>query len=107
MPDTAFVRGAEEDAEWDQGGSTPTSGPDDMGGMPDLVADGRTGLLAPSGDVEALAGHVVRLLQEPERARALALAGQESVLSHFGVERLVQDMESLYTTVLKAKGIRV
>ena len=76
-----------------------------VGGMPDLVADERTGLLAPSGDVEALACCVVRVLCEPEWARSLALAGQESVLARFGVERLVGDMESLYTTLLKEKGI--
>ena len=78
-----------------------------VGGMPDLVADGRTGLLAPSGDVEALARRVVQVLREPQWARTLALAGQESVLARFGVGRLVSDMESLYTSVLEEKGIFV
>jgi glycosyltransferase involved in cell wall biosynthesis len=75
-----------------------------VGGIPDLVADGRTGLLAPSGDVVALADHVVQVLTEPEQARALAVAGQQDVLSRFGVERLVQEMEALYTTLLEEKG---
>jgi glycosyltransferase involved in cell wall biosynthesis len=78
-----------------------------VGGMPDLVADGRTGLLAPSGDVVALADHVVRLLCAPELARSLALAGQEDVLARFGVQRLVRDMEDLYARELEGKGIRV
>jgi glycosyltransferase involved in cell wall biosynthesis len=78
-----------------------------VGGMPDVVSDGRTGLLAPSGDAKALADCVVRVLCEPDWARALALAGQESVLARFGLERLVRNMEALYTTVLEEKGIRV
>jgi glycosyltransferase involved in cell wall biosynthesis len=60
--------------------------------------------LAPSGDVVALADHVVQVLTEPEQARALAVAGQQDVLSRFGVERLVQEMEALYTTLLEEKG---
>ena len=78
-----------------------------VGGTPDLVAAGRTGLLAPSGDVDALANCVVRLLREPGWARSLALAGQESVLAQFGVARLVSDMESLYSAVLGEKRVRV
>jgi glycosyltransferase involved in cell wall biosynthesis len=78
-----------------------------VGGLPDLVADGRTGHLAPSGDVEALADCVVRLLRNPQQARSLSLAGQEDVLARFGVERLVRDMETLYEAVLAEKGIRV
>jgi glycosyltransferase involved in cell wall biosynthesis len=78
-----------------------------VGGMPDLLVDERTGLLAPSGDVQALVDAVVRVLRQPEWARKLALAGQESVLARFGVERLVQDMEALYQIVLEEKGIHV
>jgi glycosyltransferase involved in cell wall biosynthesis len=77
-----------------------------VGGMPDLIADGQTGLLAPPGDAGALAGHVVRVLEEPQWAQALARSGQERVLGRFGVERLVGDMESLYTAVLEEKGVR-
>jgi glycosyltransferase involved in cell wall biosynthesis len=76
-----------------------------VGGMPDLVADGQTGLLAPSGDAGTLAEHVVRLLRTPAQARSLALAGQKDVLARFGVQRLVQDMEALYAQVLEEKGV--
>jgi glycosyltransferase involved in cell wall biosynthesis len=78
-----------------------------VGGMPDVVSDGRTGLLAPSGDAKALADRVLRVLCEPDWARELALAGQESVLSRFDVQRLVRDMQALYTTVLQEKDIRM
>ena len=42
------------------------------GGIPAIVTHERHGLLAPSGDHEMLAAHVLRLLDEPERARAMA-----------------------------------
>jgi glycosyltransferase involved in cell wall biosynthesis len=78
-----------------------------VGGMPDLVTDGQTGLLAPSGDAQALANRVIELLRDPKRARSMALAGRTDVLARFGVERLIYDMESLYTTLLVDKGVHV
>jgi glycosyltransferase involved in cell wall biosynthesis len=78
-----------------------------VGGMADVVADGRTGLLAPSGDVTALSAAVAGLLQAPERGWSLAQAGQRDVTARFGIERLVRDMESLYVALLEEKGMRV
>ena len=46
----------------------------DAGGVPAIVVHERYGLLAPAGDHEALAAHVLRLLDEPDRARAMARA---------------------------------
>src|SRR5438105_705781 len=46
----------------------------DAGGVPAIVVHDRYGLLAPAGDHEALAAHVLRLLDEPDRARAMARA---------------------------------
>jgi len=78
-----------------------------VGGMADVVADGQTGLLVPSGDVAAFAEAVAELLQAPERGRPLAQAGQRDVTARFGIERLVRDMESLYVTLLEEKRICV
>jgi glycosyltransferase involved in cell wall biosynthesis len=78
-----------------------------VGGMPDLIADGQTGLLAPSGDAQALADRVIGLLRDPKQARSLALAGRQDVLARFSVERLIRDMESLYVTLLAEKGVQV
>jgi glycosyltransferase involved in cell wall biosynthesis len=43
-------------------------------GVPDVVQDGHTGLLAPGGDSSALADHVSELLDSPERRRAMGKA---------------------------------
>jgi len=42
------------------------------GGIPELVADGQTGYLAPVGDVAAIARHLEHALADPEQARARA-----------------------------------
>jgi glycosyltransferase involved in cell wall biosynthesis len=46
----------------------------EAGGVPAILEHGRHGLLAPLGDYEQLAAHVVRLLDNPEYARQLARA---------------------------------
>ena len=50
----------------------------DAGGVPAIVTHRRTGLLAAPGDADALAAHVLDLLSNPERARAIARAAFES-----------------------------
>jgi glycosyltransferase involved in cell wall biosynthesis len=46
-----------------------------VGGIPELVEDGRTGLLVPPGDATALAVALSRLVEQPDRAAALGRAG--------------------------------
>jgi glycosyltransferase involved in cell wall biosynthesis len=76
-----------------------------VGGVPDVLKDQETGTLVPSGDAGALAQAIVGLLSAPERAQALARAGQGDVSDRFDLARLVGDMESLYFGLLQEKGI--
>ena len=46
----------------------------DAGGIPDLLESGRTGLLVPIGDAEAMAAAALRLLQDLDLARRFSLA---------------------------------
>jgi glycosyltransferase involved in cell wall biosynthesis len=78
-----------------------------VGGVADVVQNGRTGLLVPPSNASALAASIVDLLTLPERGRALAQEGHRDVLARFGRERLIADMESLYRTLLEEKGISV
>ena len=48
------------------------------GAIPDLIHDGEDGLLAPVGDVETLAGHILRLLSDAALARRLSQAAHEN-----------------------------
>ena len=58
-----------------------------VSGIPELVEDGRTGLLAPEKDAPALAGALERLYRDPELARRLARSGREHVLLRFNLQR--------------------
>lgn len=69
------------------------------GGVPEAVEDGVTALLAPEGDVDALAQNLALLLEQPERARALGAAGRERVLRDFDVRRCTAELESIYDEV--------
>lgn len=67
-----------------------------VGGLPEVIADGETGLLVPPADPGALAAAVRRLLGDPELAGRLAAAGADRVAELFTVERMVAGYVSVY-----------
>ena len=71
-----------------------------VGGLPEIVADGETGLVVPSGDSEALAEAIVALAGDLDRARAMGLAGRERALAEFTPERSARRIEELYAGAL-------
>jgi glycosyltransferase involved in cell wall biosynthesis len=72
----------------------------DVGGVRDVIPTADVGLLAPSGDAAALAGHVGGLLGDPARRRAIGDAGRRLALARYGVDRLVADVDALYRELL-------
>ena len=67
-----------------------------VGGLPEVVADGSTGLLVPPGDAAAIAGAVTRLLDDPVLARSLAAAGTRRVEERFALDQMVEGYLRLY-----------
>jgi glycosyltransferase involved in cell wall biosynthesis len=76
-----------------------------VGGVPDVVRDGVDGFLVEAGDVEGLAERLERLALDPELRRRLGEAGRARVLPRYAVERLVDDVDRLYRSLLAAKGL--
>lgn len=76
-----------------------------VGGVPDLVDEDVTGLMAGSGDARGLAEAIARLLTEPDLARRIADSARTFALERFRVERLVADVQKLYEELLRAKGV--
>jgi glycosyltransferase involved in cell wall biosynthesis len=77
-----------------------------VGGLPEIVADGRTGLLVPPGDAAALAAAIRELADDPPRAAAIGAAGRERALGEFSQERCTARTEELYLAALAAAGER-
>jgi glycosyltransferase involved in cell wall biosynthesis len=72
----------------------------DVGGIPELVEHEHNGLLVPPGDETALAAALLSLLGDPARARALAIAGRQTIQQRYSFERMVHDFEMLYFELL-------
>ncbi|HEU4370075.1 MAG TPA: glycosyltransferase family 4 protein [Methylomirabilota bacterium] len=73
-------------------------------GMPELVVDGETGLLAPPREPAALAAAVVRLLGDATLAQALARAGRKRVEAHFSLRAKLDATEALYRSLVADAG---
>jgi len=67
-----------------------------VGGLPEVVEDGVTGLLVPPADPAALAQAILDIGRDPERGLRMGQAGRERVEQHFEIRRMVADYESLY-----------
>jgi glycosyltransferase involved in cell wall biosynthesis len=67
-----------------------------VGGIPEMIEDGRSGLLVPPHDPEALAAAISRLLLDHPLADTLARAGRELVHERFCVELMVRAIETIY-----------
>lgn len=70
-----------------------------VGGLPELIQDGRSGLLVPAGDIAAFAAAIETLVGDASLRRTLAAAGPERA-AEFSVDRMVRGTQSVYSTVL-------
>lgn len=67
-----------------------------VGGIPEIVRDGVTGMLFPAGDVEGLRDAVLAALNDPIRSAARVEAAQQDVRRRFTVERMCEEYRRLY-----------
>lgn len=67
-----------------------------VGGLPDLVEDGVTGLLVPPGDAAALAAALASLLRDPRKAEALGRNGRARWESEFGLTTFYEATQAVY-----------
>jgi glycosyltransferase involved in cell wall biosynthesis len=71
-----------------------------VGGSPELIRDGENGRLVAPGDARALADAILALLGEPERARAMARAGQAMVRERYTIDATMARTTAVYRTLL-------
>jgi glycosyltransferase involved in cell wall biosynthesis len=73
----------------------------DVGGIPDMVRPGITGLLAPAGDPAALHDSIVELLQSPTKRAEMAAACRRVAIEEYGLESQARRYTQLYETALQ------
>lgn len=76
-----------------------------VGGIPDVVDDGETGLLTPPRDAAAVAAAVRELLEAPERRRLMGMTARAKVVPHYSLESMVARLEALYEELIDAKTL--
>lgn len=74
-----------------------------VGGIPEVITDGEVGLLAPVGDVSAMASHAARLLTDDRLRAQFSRAARQRADTHFQREPIVARYESLYLRLLAAR----
>jgi len=77
-----------------------------VGGNPEAVQHGVSGLLVPPRDAAALARAICALLEDRELAARMGEAGRQRVVERFSHERMVRDTEHFYLALLARKGWR-
>jgi starch synthase len=70
------------------------------GGIPEVVADGETGLLVPPDDPAALADSINALTRDPDRAKAMGVAGRERAQTRFDWAKIAEETAELYRSVV-------
>jgi glycosyltransferase involved in cell wall biosynthesis len=76
-----------------------------VGGIPDVVRDGEDGFLVAPGDVEALADRLAELATDDALRERMGEAARARVRERYSVERLVDDVDRLYRSLLEAEGL--
>jgi glycosyltransferase involved in cell wall biosynthesis len=79
-----------------------------VGGMPEVVQDGETGLIVPAGDTAALAGAIERLAGDAGLRAALGARAGETAARDFDIARVAGAVAGVYLRVFEAKrrGVR-
>jgi glycosyltransferase involved in cell wall biosynthesis len=77
-----------------------------VGGVPDVVRDGEDGVLAEPGAIDELADGLARLARDPALREQMGAAGRQRALKRYSVQRLVEQMDLLYRSLLEASHSR-
>jgi len=67
-----------------------------VGGLPEVVVEGKTGYLVPPADPAALAEAILTVWRDPGGGRAMGRTGRQRAEDRFNVRRMVADYETLY-----------
>ena len=76
-----------------------------VGGVPEVIINGTTGILVPSKDPEAFSSAIIKLYNNPEMSLEMGLAGYSRARNLFDIKTTVREFEDLYSKLIKEKGV--
>jgi glycosyltransferase involved in cell wall biosynthesis len=77
----------------------------DEAGIPELVADGVSGIIVPKGDVQACEAGLSRLLDDPELCNSLGAGARARYLTYHTPEVMTRTTENLFEELVRSKGV--
>lgn len=72
----------------------------DVGGVRELVIDGKTGVVVPSKNSDALARGVINILSNSDRIKEMGKKARELAYPKYSIKRLIEDIENLYEQLI-------
>jgi glycosyltransferase involved in cell wall biosynthesis len=76
-----------------------------VGGIPEIVVHGETGILIPPRDTDALAIAIIDLLQNRLKEKDMGEAGRIRAAKRFSIYKMIEKTENLYQELLKEKQL--
>jgi glycosyltransferase involved in cell wall biosynthesis len=75
----------------------------EVGGIPEAITHGQQGLLVPPGDSAALAGAIIRLLEDAGERKTLGAEARRRVRTRYRLDSMMRSVQDLYLGTLDAK----
>ncbi len=72
----------------------------EIGGIPEAVIKGKTGLLVPPGDSDAMAQAIIELLKDPKKAKEMGEKGRARVLDKFTKTKMLSKIQDVYQSLM-------
>jgi len=64
-------------------------------GIPDVIIDGKTGLLVNEGDIEGMAKNMIWILDNPKKAKEIGMAGKENIWKNFNMKKHIKVLDEI------------
>jgi len=74
-----------------------------VGGIPEVVLDGITGILVPLADSASLATAIKRLVKDKELREQMGIKGYKRVKNYFNCPRMIKELETMYDQLIKER----
>lgn len=71
-----------------------------VGGLPDVLEDGKNALVFDFGDWKGLADQLSKLIEDEKKRKEMAEYSRQFVFSHFSSEKINKDMERIYSSIV-------